>query len=133
MTEEEIREAVYGMGRAARQAAYALAVLDAEAKNVILRAMAKELRKQSAGILAENAKDVEAGAERGLSGAMLDRLRLDEARLEAVAAGVEQVANLEDPVGEVLDERTRPNGIRIEQVRVPIAGLEAELASRLGA
>jgi glutamate-5-semialdehyde dehydrogenase len=130
MTEEEIREAVYGMGRAARQAAYALAVLDAEAKNAILRAMAKELRKQSAGILAENAKDVEAGAERGLSGAMLDRLRLNEARLEAVAAGVEQVANLEDPVGEVLDERTRPNGIRIEQVRVPIGVIGIVYESR---
>ncbi|MDA0767055.1 MAG: glutamate-5-semialdehyde dehydrogenase [Verrucomicrobia bacterium] len=120
MTEEEIHEAVYAMGRGARKAAHALAVLDAEAKNAMLRAMAAELRKRGPEILAENAKDLAAGGERGLSGALLDRLRLDEARLEAVAAGVEQVATLADPVGEVLDERTRPNGIRIEQVRVPI-------------
>jgi len=120
MTEEEIHEAVYAMGRGARKAAHALAVLDAEAKNGMLRAMAAELRKRGPEILAENAKDIAAGGERGLSGALLDRLRLDEARLEAVAAGIEQVATLADPVGEVLDERTRPNGIRIEQVRVPI-------------
>ena len=120
MTDEEIHDAVYGMGRAARQAAYALAVMDAEAKNVILRAMAAELRSQATEILVENAKDLAAGEERGLSGAMLDRLRLDEGRLEAVAAGIEQVAELADPVGDVLDDRTRPNGIRIEQVRVPI-------------
>jgi glutamate-5-semialdehyde dehydrogenase len=120
MTEEEIHEAVYAMGRGARKAAHALAVLDAEAKNAMLRAMAAELRKRGPEILAENAKDIAAGEERGLSGALLDRLRLDEARLEAVAAGIEQVATLADPVGEVLDDRTRPNGIRIEQVRVPI-------------
>ena len=120
MTEEEIHDAVYEMGRMARQAAYRLAALGAEEKNVILRSMAAELRGRADAILAENAKDLAAGAERGLSAAMLDRLRLDAERLEAVAAGVEQVAKLDDPVGKVLDEWSRPNGIRIEQVRVPI-------------
>jgi glutamate-5-semialdehyde dehydrogenase len=120
MTEEEIHEAVYAMGKGARRAAHALAVMSADEKNAILLAMAGELRNRSAEILTENAKDISAGEERGLSGAMLDRLRLDDARLEAVAAGIEQVAKLNDPVGEVLDERVRPNGIRIEQVRVPI-------------
>jgi glutamate-5-semialdehyde dehydrogenase len=120
MTEQEIHDAVYAMGRRARRAAYGLAVLGAEEKNVILRAMAAELRDRSDAILAGNAKDLAAGADRGLSAAMLDRLRLDEARLEAVASGVEQVATLDDPVGEVLADWSRPNGIRIEQVRVPI-------------
>jgi glutamate-5-semialdehyde dehydrogenase len=120
MTEAEIHEAIYAMGKAARQAAHGLAVMSAEQKNAILQAMAGEVRNRRGEILAENAKDLAAGEERGLTGAMLDRLRLDEARLETMAAGIEQVASLADPVGEVLDERTRPNGIRIEQIRVPI-------------
>ena len=120
MTEQEIHDTVYEMGRKARQAAYRLAVLRAGEKNAILRSMAAELRGRSESIVAENAKDLAAGAARGLSSAMLDRLRLDAGRLEAVAAGVEKVADLDDPVGEVLADWSRPNGIRIEQVRVPI-------------
>ena len=108
------------MGRQARTAAYALANLHADQKNVILRAMAGELRVQSRQILTANARDLEEGEKNGLTGAMLDRLRLDESRLESVAGGVEQVAELSDPVGEILDERERPNGIRIQQIRVPI-------------
>ena len=117
---EEIHEEVYAMGRQARTAAHALANLHADQKNVILRAMAGELRVQSRQILAANARDLEEGEKNGLTGAMLDRLRLDEFRLESVAGGVEQVAELSDPVGEILDERERPNGIRIQQIRVPI-------------
>lgn len=117
---EEIHEEVYAMGRQARTAAYALANLHADQKNVILRAMAGELRVQSRQILAANARDLEEGEKNGLTGAMLDRLRLDESRLESVAGGVEQVAELSDPVGEILDERERPSGIRIQQIRVPI-------------
>ncbi len=117
---EEIHEEVYAMGRQARTAAYALANLHADQKNVILRAMAGELRVQSRQILTANARDLEEGEKNGLTGAMLDRLRLDESRLESVAGGVEQVAELSDPVGEILDERERPNGIRIQQIRVPI-------------
>ncbi|MBB07373.1 MAG: glutamate-5-semialdehyde dehydrogenase [Roseibacillus sp.] len=117
---EEIHEEVYAMGRQARTAAHALANLHADQKNVILRAMAGELRVQSRQILAANARDLEEGGKNGLTGAMLDRLRLDESRLESVAGGVEQVAELSDPVGEILDERERPNGIRIQQIRVPI-------------
>jgi glutamate-5-semialdehyde dehydrogenase len=120
MTEQEIHDAVYEMGRKARQAAHALANLGAEEKNTILTAMAAGLRSRAAGIIAANAQDITAGAERGLSGAMLDRLRLDEARVEAVASGIEQVATLKDPVGEELEAWSRPNGIRIQQVRVPI-------------
>ena len=120
LSPEDIHEAVFTMGRQARTAAHALAILSTRQKNAILHSMAAELREQSAEILEENAKDLATGEANGLTSAMLDRLRLDEARLEAVAGGVEQVAGLADPVGEILDERTRPNGIRIQQIRVPI-------------
>ena len=108
------------MGEKARSAARALAILSADQKNGILRAMAQGIRSAAADILAANAKDLTAGEERGLTRAMLDRLRLDEARLEAVAAGVEKVATLPDPVGEILEEWERPSGLRIQQIRVPI-------------
>ncbi len=77
-------------------------------------------REDAQAILAANALDIEAGEANGLSPAMLDRLRLDPDRLEAIARGVEEVAELPDPVGEVITEWTRPNNISIEQVRVPI-------------
>ena len=120
MDKEKIKKSILGMGAKARAAAYALAVLDAEHKNEILRAMAVGLRDHEDEILAANQLDIQAGEANGLSSAMLDRLRLDSARLEAIAVGVEQVADLPDPVGEVLTEWTRPNAIHIEQIRVPI-------------
>lgn len=120
MTSEEIKDQVYEMGKKARAAALALAVLSEEKKNEILRAMATGIRVAALEILEANRKDIAAGEERGLTSAMLDRLRLDAPRLEAVAAGVEKVATLPDPVGEVLGEWDRPNGIRIQQLRVPI-------------
>ncbi|MEN8681782.1 MAG: glutamate-5-semialdehyde dehydrogenase [Akkermansiaceae bacterium] len=120
MTNEEIKDQVYEMGRKARAAALALAVLSEEKKNEILKAMAGGIREAAPQILEANARDLAAGGERGLTSAMLDRLRLDAERLEAVAAGVEKVATLPDPVGEILGEWDRPNGIRIQQLRVPI-------------
>ena len=120
MTNEEIKDQVYEMGRKARAAALALAVLSEEKKNKILKAMAGGIRAAAPQILEANARDLAAGEERGLTSAMLDRLRLDAERLEAVAAGVEKVATLPDPVGEILGEWDRPNGICIQQLRVPI-------------
>jgi len=120
MTSNEIKDEIYEMGRKARKAALALAQLSEEKKNEILKAMAAGIREASAEILEENTKDIAAGEERGLNSALLDRLRLDPDRLEAVAAGVEKVATLPDPVGEILDEWERPNGIRIQKLRVPI-------------
>jgi glutamate-5-semialdehyde dehydrogenase len=120
METHEVEAQVLEMGRQARRAAHALAGLSAERKNEILRAMARGVRDHAAAILTANAGDLSAGEKRGLTSALLDRLRLDETRLEAIAAGIEQVAGLSDPVGEVLAEWERPNGIRIEQVRVPI-------------
>ena len=120
MDKDQIKAIILGMGASARAAAHALAVLDTEHKNDILRAMATGLREHEQDILSANSLDIQAGEANGLTSAMLDRLRLDAARLEVIAAGVEQVAELPDPVGEVLADWTRPNDIHIEQLRVPI-------------
>ena len=130
LSPEAIHSEIYAMGKRARAAGHALANLDANQKNAILRAMAAELRSQATGILSENAKDLEEGRENGLSSAMLDRLRLNESRLEAMADGVEQVAQLSDPVGDILDEKERPNGMKIQQVRVPIGVIGIIFESR---
>jgi glutamate-5-semialdehyde dehydrogenase len=127
---DPITEQIHVMGRQARAAALKLSQLSSETKNAILNAMAQGLRDASGEILAANAKDIAAGESKGLSSAMLDRLRLDEMRLEAIAAALEHVATLPDPVGQVLDDWQRPNGIRIEQVRVPIGTIGIIFESR---
>ncbi len=108
------------MGARARTAATTLAGLPTAAKAAGLRAAAAALRADAEAILSANARDVEAGAANGLSSALLDRLRLDPARLEGAAAGVEAVAALTDPVGAVIDASERPNGLKLSRVRVPI-------------
>ena len=115
-----LREEIQLMGRQARRASRELAVLPAERKNAILRAMADGLENGAGRIEEANREDLERGRERGLSAAMLDRLALDGARIRAMAQGVREVAELADPVGEVLAEWDRPNGLRITKVRVPI-------------
>jgi glutamate-5-semialdehyde dehydrogenase len=125
-----IEESILQMGRQARAAAYRLAQLSSDEKNAILRAMASSIRANAAALMQANDKDLAAGVEMGLSAAILDRLRLDEARIEAMAAGIDQVATLPDPVGQVMDAWERPNGIRIEQVRVPIGAIGIIYESR---
>ncbi|MBK1881860.1 glutamate-5-semialdehyde dehydrogenase [Luteolibacter pohnpeiensis] len=125
-----IEETVHQMGRQARTASYRLAQLSTEQKNEILRAMAASIRAKSAKLIEANALDLQAGQEKGLSKAMLDRLKLDQTRIEAMAAGIDQVATLPDPVGQVLDTWDRPNGIQIEQVRVPIGTIGIIYESR---
>ena len=125
-----IRETIHLMGRQARAAAYRLAQLSSGEKNAILRAMAAAIREATPELMAANAKDLAAGTSKGLSSAMLDRLRLDETRIEAMAAGIEQVATLPDPVGQVMEKWTRPNGIEIEQIRVPIGTIGIIYESR---
>ena len=112
----------------ARGAARVLATVPTEKKNAALRRMASLLRERAAEIIAANAGDVEKAKD--LSSAMQDRLRLDEERIEKMAAGVEQVADLPDPVGEVLKETTRPNGMKIRKVRVPIGVIAMIYESR---
>jgi len=125
-----IEETIHQFGRQARAAARQLAKLTADEKNATLRAMAAAIRGAEPELLDANASDLAAGSRKGLSSAMLDRLRLDPARIEAMAAGIEHVASLPDPVGEVIDKWTRPNGIEIEQVRVPIGTIGIIYESR---
>ena len=103
-----------------RDAATAIASLPTEAKNALLRAMADALLADEAVILAANARDIEAAAAKGIGSAMLDRLRLDTARLQGIAAAVREVAELPDPVGQVTRAYDRPNGIHVQRVRVPL-------------
>jgi len=117
---EDLREAMLVIGRAARGAARELALADTAAKNAGLCAMAAHLRKDKVAILKANAADVDAAKRNGLAASFIDRLTLDEARIEAMARGLEEIAELPDPVGAVLSEWTRPNGLRIARVRVPI-------------
>jgi glutamate-5-semialdehyde dehydrogenase len=103
-----------------RDAATAIASLPTQAKNALLRAMADALLADEAVILAANARDIEAAAAKGIGSAMLDRLRLDTARLQGITAAVREVAELPDPVGQVTRAYDRPNGIHVERVRVPL-------------
>jgi glutamate-5-semialdehyde dehydrogenase len=106
--------------RRARTASRALAPRDRAAKDAALRAMADGLRSGTAEILAASARDVEEARAHGTTGALLDRLALDATRVQQMAAAVEEVAALDDPVGAVLSDVTRPNGLRIRRVRVPL-------------
>lgn len=113
-------EMIAKMGARARIAAGRLSALPTRAKADGLRSAAAALRRTEAAILTANAQDMAAGRERGLSAALLDRLKLDQGRLEAMAAGVEAVAALTDPIGRIIDRIERPNGLRLSRVRVPI-------------
>ena len=117
---DDLTEQLHAIGAAARSAARILAVTSAEAKNAALLEMANNLLESSAAILEANALDLEAGKKNGLSEAMLDRLRLDEKRLEAMATGIRTAASLPDPVGRVLKEWTKENGLAFQKISVPI-------------
>ncbi|MBE7497228.1 MAG: glutamate-5-semialdehyde dehydrogenase [Verrucomicrobiaceae bacterium] len=130
MTDSEIQSAILDMGRRARAASYALVNLSTDQKNTILHAMADELLARQDAILAANALDLARAQENGLSKAMIDRLTLDPKRLQAIAAAVREVAALPDPVGELLAEWTRPNGLRIRKLRVPIGVIGIIFESR---
>lgn len=108
------------IGRAALDAARVLAQTDAATKNQALHAAVAALRANSSNILDANAKDMASARERGLSGALLDRLQLDAKRVEAMAKGIEDIIQLPDPIGTVISEWTRPNGMLIQRVRVPL-------------
>lgn len=117
---DNTHEMIADMGARARRAARMLAALPTAAKAAGLRAAAAAVRAAAPAILDANARDMAAGEARGLSGALLDRLRLDAGRIEGIAAGIEAVAGLDDPVGQVIDRRERPNGLQLTRVRVPI-------------
>jgi glutamate-5-semialdehyde dehydrogenase len=116
----EIASVMDSLGRAAVDAARALAQATTMQKNAALAAAAAHMRAQCAQILAANKADMQQAKDRGLSGAMLDRLALDEKRVEAMAKGIEDIIALADPIGTLMTEWTRPNGMRIQRVRVPL-------------
>jgi len=115
-----VGRSVTDAARAAREASYELALASRERKDAALHAMADALRAHAADVVTANARDVEAARQAGTSAAMIDRLSLTPARVDDMAVGLEQLAGLPDPVGEVVRGSTTPNGLRLEQVRVPL-------------
>jgi glutamate-5-semialdehyde dehydrogenase len=109
-----------GLGRDAVAAAAVLALASTATKNLALTKIAASLRARKAELLAANDRDMDAARAKGLSGAMLDRLALDDSRIEGMARGVEDIASLADPVGTTVAQWTRPNGLDIARVRVPL-------------
>ncbi len=120
MTSSDLLLVMKELGLQARAAAQVLAQTPTAQKNAALNAMAQALRSRSQAILTANGEDLRAAEKAGLKGSLLDRLKLDEARIDAIARGIEEIAALPDPVGDVLAEWTRPNGMQIRRVRVPI-------------
>ena len=127
---EKISQLMARIGAAAKAAARALALAPTEAKNKALTEAAQSLRRRKNEILSANAKDMAAGEDKGLSAPMLDRLALTDERLEGMATGLDKIAKLDDPIGTVLEDRERPNGLRIQRVRVPLGVIGVIYESR---
>lgn len=117
---QDIARNMLAMGKAARAAAAALACADTAAKNMALLTAAESIESSSAIILSANKLDMEAAVKQGLSGSMLDRLLLNEDRIKAMAGGLRAIAELDDPINDVIAEWDRPNGLRIQRVRIPL-------------
>ena len=113
-------ELVQAKAQAAKQAAAKLAVTSTAVKNAALLAMAAALEAQQSEILAANERDMTAAAAKGMKSSMLDRLKLTAERISGMAEGLRQVAGLADPVGNVIDGKTLPNGLHITKIRVPL-------------
>ena len=117
---DPLLDQMLALGRAARAAAAELATVPGPRKDEALRAAASALRARRAEIQAANDQDVAAARARGVAGPMVERLTLDDKRIEAMAKGLEDIAAFPDPIGTVLAEWTRPNGLKIQRVRVPL-------------
>jgi glutamate-5-semialdehyde dehydrogenase len=120
VTLAEIAAVMDALGRAAVEAARTLALADTAQKNAALVVAAESLSRRRSEVLAANSRDVKAGEAAGLSDALLDRLRLDDARVESMVASLVQIAALVDPIGTVIAQWERPNGLRIQRIRVPL-------------
>ncbi|HOA75723.1 MAG TPA: glutamate-5-semialdehyde dehydrogenase [Phycisphaerae bacterium] len=120
MSTTNLEQYAVDMARAAREAGRRLAVTSGQQRTDALKAIAAGLREQTERLVAENAHDLAAAKDNGLTSAMIDRLRLDKAAVEKMARSVEEVAAQTDPVGQVIEGWVRPNGLRIEKRRVPI-------------
>src|SRR5260370_38965784 len=124
VSEPDLPSVMAGMGWRAREAAAGLGLASAEAKVAALRNAAAAVRARAVEILAANTRDLAEAESQGVFTALRDRLALDPKRVEAIAAGLEAIAALPDPVGPVLADWTRPNGLAIQRVPVPRGGLE---------
>jgi len=129
-TTASVTDLMQDIGRKARAAAHVLALAPAPQKDAALRAMAKAIRAVSADIIAANEADVAEAKAAGITGSFLDRLILNDARIAGMAEGLDVVAALDDPVGAVLSQWTRPNGMAIERVRTPIGVIGVIYESR---
>ncbi len=118
------------LGQRAKTAAREVALASTDTKNAALRAMAKALRASTSLILDANEKDMELARNAGRPDSFLDRLKLDEDRIDELAGGIEAIAELDDPVGSIIAKWTRPNGLRIERVRVPLGVIGIIFESR---
>ncbi len=118
------------LGRKAKSASYIIAQTPTCVINDALTSLAQNLRKNAQTIIAENKKDLAAAKQKGLTGAMIDRLMLDEQRIEGIAKGVETVIKLDDPTGRILWEQNRPNGLNIQRISCPIGVLGMIYESR---
>ena len=119
-TEPGIVEMMQEIGMGARKASGQLARASTEQKNAALLSAAQRIRVRMNEILEANALDMSAAKARQLSSAMLDRLSLDASRVESIAGGIEEISRLEDPIGQIMAEWDRPNGLHIQRVRVPL-------------
>lgn len=117
---DELREDILAAAARSKAASRAIGLLTATQKNEILQTAARTLLNRADEILAANQEDIETARSKGTSDAMVDRLALDQARIEGIASGLTQVAGLPDPVGEVLRGRTLGNGLKLRQIRVPL-------------
>jgi glutamate-5-semialdehyde dehydrogenase len=117
---KNLTDYMQGIGRNARQASRVLARADSVAKSLALTSIAAEIRASAVFLQQQNALDTEAGRQSGLSAALLDRLELTPARIESMATGLDEIAQLPDPVGEITDMQYRPSGLQIGKMRVPL-------------
>ncbi|WP_425407696.1 glutamate-5-semialdehyde dehydrogenase [Hwanghaeella sp.] len=130
MSPDQVEAEVRAIGARARAASKILALAKTESKRRALRAAAGAIRAREADLIAANEKDLEFGGNKGLSKAMMDRLLLTPDRIESMAAGLEAIAELSDPVGQVIAEWERPNGLRIQRVRTPLGVIGVIYESR---
>ncbi len=127
---DETTEVMLTIGRRARAAQRTMALASPASKRTALEEAARALRSDRAAVLLANEKDIAAARASGMASSFVDRLVLDDGRVEAIAKGLEEIADLPDPVGKVLESWTRPNGLRIERVRVPIGVIGIIFESR---
>lgn len=120
MTKAEIEKQMKRLGKAARKAARAAATASTAERNNALEAMADALLKNTDQLIAENSKDLQAGRNKGLDSAMLDRLELDQARIKSMAKGLKKITSLDDPVGQISDMQLLESGIKVGKMRVPL-------------